>query len=194
MSTELERAISAFDLGGTTAIYDALLTGPESQFSTRRLHTESDPLITDGGDNSSRATLADALDGAIEAGIVDLRDRRLRRKRSRSQAGTDHEASRSRPAGRPSSRRRFPKSRGSASRSPSDIRQAVHTRLSGAEDGEYHRIRVTAKDAARGPLEAQTRAGYIANRPSKAARKGLRSNSQSRPLANARGSDLSRDR
>jgi Ca-activated chloride channel family protein len=66
---ELESAIGAFDLGGTTAFYDALLTA-QSQFRSAGYARKVLLTITDGGDNSSHATLNDALNGAMKAGIV----------------------------------------------------------------------------------------------------------------------------
>jgi VWFA-related protein len=161
---ELERAVSAFELGGTTAIYDALMLA-ESQFKRAYYTRKVILLITDGGDNSSRATLADALNGAMKAGIVVYaigvfgeydRDRRPEVLTSLADQ-TGGEAF-------------FPDAVPVITRVcveiASDIRRQYTIGFPGAQDGEYHRIRVTAKDASRGPLEAQTRAGYIAMKAS----------------------------
>ena len=66
---ELETAIAAFQLGGTTAFYDALLAAV-SQFKFAAYPRRVLLTITDGGDNSSRATLAAAVTGARDAGVV----------------------------------------------------------------------------------------------------------------------------
>lgn len=162
---ELEHAISAFDLGGTTAIYDALLTA-QRHLARGGYQGKVILLITDGGDNSSRATLTNVLDGALEAGIAIYaigvfgpsdRDRRpeLITKIAEQTGGQAY----------------FPEAIPDVTRIciriADDIRKQYTLGFHGAEDGEYHRLRVTAKDVARGPLEAKTRAGYIANRPSK---------------------------
>ena len=67
--SDLETAIAAFQLGGTTAFYDALLTA-EAQFRSADYSRKVLLTITDGGDNSSRANLTAALDGALKAGVV----------------------------------------------------------------------------------------------------------------------------
>ena len=59
---ELEAAISKFELGGTTALYDAILLA-NSQFLKHSTYGRKILLvITDGGDNSSRASLAETLE------------------------------------------------------------------------------------------------------------------------------------
>ena len=69
---ELESAISKFDLGGTTALYDAILLA-NSQFVKHATDGRRILLvITDGGDNSSQASLAETLEG-----VSGLRGRRL---------------------------------------------------------------------------------------------------------------------
>ena len=67
--SELENAIAAFDLGGTTAFYDALLMA-QSQFQSAANSRKVLLTITDGGDNSSHATLTEALTSVRKAGIV----------------------------------------------------------------------------------------------------------------------------
>jgi VWFA-related protein len=159
---ELERAISAFDLGGTTAIYDALLKA-QSQFRLAAYPVKVVLLITDGGDNSSHATLSEALDGALQAGI------------SIYAIGAFDENNRDR---RPAVLTKLADQTGGEAFFPdaipeikricigiaADIRQQYTMGFPGAEDGKYHRLRVTVKDAAKGPLEARTRTGYIAIR------------------------------
>jgi Ca-activated chloride channel homolog len=50
-----------------------------------------------------------------------------------------------------------------------DIRKQYTLGFPGAEDGQYHRIRLTAKSSKFGALTVHTRAGYIAVKPSKPA-------------------------
>ena len=161
---ELERAVSAFQLGGTTAIYDALMLA-ESQFKHAFYTRKVILLITDGGDNSSKATLTDALNGAMQAGIVvyaiGIFDENDRDRRPAVLTGL---------ADQTGGEAFFPDAVPEITRVcveiASDIRHQYTIGFPGVQDGDYHRIRVTAKDAARGPLEAQTRAGYIAMKAS----------------------------
>ena len=81
MITELETAISGFDLGGTTALYDAILLA-QSQFKRAAYGRKILLVITDGGDNSSKASLAEVLDALVKSeavvfpiGIFDAADR-----------------------------------------------------------------------------------------------------------------------
>ena len=66
--SELESAIGAFDLGGTTAFYDTLLFA-RPQFEKAAYSRKVLLTITDRGDNSSHATLAEALDNVAKSGI-----------------------------------------------------------------------------------------------------------------------------
>jgi Ca-activated chloride channel homolog len=158
---ELERAISAFQLGGTTAIYDALLFAA-TQFKHAAYPVKVVLLITDGGDNSSQATLEEALDGAMQVGIAiyaigafDENDRDRRPALLTTLADqTGGEAF-------------FPGAIPEVTRIcvaiANDIRQQYTVGFNGAEDGSYHRLRVAVTDPAKGPLEVRTRVGYIAN-------------------------------
>ena len=163
--SELEAAISAFDLGGTTAFYDALLAA-EAHFR-RAAYTRKVLLtVTDGGDNSSRATLASAVDGARDAGIViypigifdeDDRDR--------------NPAVLEKLAEQTGGRAFFPQHVSGVTEICVEIAQEIREQytlgFAGASDGQYHRIRLMVSDSKRGPLKAHTRAGYLANRPSR---------------------------
>lgn len=161
---ELEKAIAAFDLGGTTALYDALLMA-ESQFRKAYYPRKVLLTITDGGDNSSDATLDDALNGALEAGIVvyplGLFDQYNRDRNpdvlSKIALQTGGQAF-------------FPQQVDDATRIcvriAEDIRQQYTVGFPGAEDGQYHRIRITASDPKLGALKVQTRDGYTATKPS----------------------------
>lgn len=160
---ELERAISAFQLGGTTSIYDALLLAAK-QFQAAAYPAKVVLLITDGGDNSSQATITDVLDNAMKEGIAiyaigafdeNDRDRRpaLLTTLAEQTGGQAY----------------FPATIPEVTRIcvaiANDIRQQYTLGFPGAEDGKYHRLRVAVTDAAHGPLEVRTRTGYIANRP-----------------------------
>ena len=161
---ELETAVAAFDLGGTTAFYDALLLA-ESQLRHGAYSRKVLLTITDGGDNSSHATLAEALDGALSAGIVvysigvfDENDRdRNPQVLSKIAQETGGEAF-------------FPKQVADVTticlRTAAEIRQQYLLAFSGGiEDGGYHHIRLTVKDPKYGSLLVQTRSGYIAGKP-----------------------------
>jgi VWFA-related protein len=162
--SELERAISAFELGGTTAIYDALKLA-ESHLKHAVYPRKVILLITDGGDNSSRATLDEVLDAALKAGITvyalgvfDENDRDRRPAlitRIAEQSGGQAYF----PAAVPEVTRICVAIAG-------DIRQQYTIGFPGSEDGQYHQIRIAATDSAKGPLVAKARPGYIANRGS----------------------------
>jgi VWFA-related protein len=120
-------------------------------------------LITDGGDNSSQASLTDALDAALKAGIAiyaigafDENDRDRR------------PALLTTLADQTGGQAFFPTTIPEVTRIcvaiANDVRQQYTLGFSGAQDGVYHRLRVTVTDPSEGPLQAQTRSGYIANR------------------------------
>lgn len=156
----LEKAIGAFEFGGTTAFYDALVAGEEhlqsAAYSRKVLLT-----ITDGGDNSSRASLADVLNRALREsiviypiGIFDRNDRDRNPSVLRSLAEqTGGEAY-------------FPEQVSDTETAcvtiARDIREQYTIGFPGAEDGAYHRIRLTVTEPGRGDLKVQTRTGYRA--------------------------------
>jgi Ca-activated chloride channel homolog len=161
---ELEAAVSAFELGGTTAFYDALLMA-ESQFRRAAYSRKVLLTITDGGDNSSHTTLAETSEGAVKAGIAvysvgifDAND----------------------PDRNPQVLSQIAKQTGGAAFFPEQlsdvtkiciniaetVRKQYTIGFPGVEDGKYHRIRVVATDPKYGPLEVHTRSGYIAVKPS----------------------------
>jgi Ca-activated chloride channel homolog len=162
--SELETAIGAFDLGGTTAFYDAMVLG-EAQFRKGAYPRKVLLTITDGGDNSSHATLANVLDGALRAGIVVY------------SIGIFDSADRDR---NPLVLSEIAEKTGGGAFFPNqlagiadlcagiaeDIRKQYTLGFPGAEDGLYHRIRLTAKSPKNGPLNVHTRAGYIAPKAS----------------------------
>ena len=157
---ELESAIAAFDLGGTTAFYDALLLA-QSQLQSAGYSRKVLLTITDGGDNSSQATLNEALNGAMKAGIVvypigifseDDRDRNPK-VLSKIAEQTGGEAF-------------FPEELADVTKAciniAENIRKQYTVGFRGLDDGQYHSIRLTATDPKLGPLHVETRAGYIA--------------------------------
>lgn len=157
---ELEKAIAAFELGGTTAFYDALL-GAASQFQFAAYPRKVLLTITDGGDNSSRATLEDAVTKAREAGIViypigifdkDDRDR--------------NPAVLEKLAEETGGRAFFPEHVSDMTetcvKTAQAIRQQYTLGFAGATDGKDHRITLLVSDPRYGPLKAHTRAGYFA--------------------------------
>ena len=162
--SELERAIAAFDLGGTTALYDALVTA-ESQFQWASYSRKVLLTITDGGDNSSHAPLTESLDGAAKAGIVvysiGIFDE------------NDHDQNPqvlSRIAEETGGQAFFSGQVSDVTKIcigiAKEIRNEYTLGFPGAEDGQYHSIRVTANDPKYGPLEVHTRNGYMAAKSS----------------------------
>ena len=156
---ELESAIGAFDLGGTTAFYDALLTA-QSQFRSAGYARKVLLTITDGGDNSSHATLNDALDGAMKAGIVvypigifseDDHDRNPK-VLSKIAQHTGGEAF-------------FPADLADVTKAcvsiAENIRKQYTIGFRGLNDGQYHSVRLTTKVLKQGPLHVETRPGYL---------------------------------
>jgi VWFA-related protein len=161
---ELETAIAAFALGGTTAFYDALVAA-ELHFKFAAYSSKMLLTITDGGDNSSHATLADAIAGARDASIViypigvfDENDR------DRNPAVLEKLAEQT--GGRAFFPERVSAVTETCVRIARDIREQYTLGFPGATDGKYHRIRLMISDPKLGPLKAHTRAGYVAMRPS----------------------------
>ena len=165
---ELEKAVGAFHLGGTTAFYDALLMA-ESRFRGAGYSRKVLLTITDGGDNSSQASVTDAVDGAVTAGIVvysigifdENNSDRNPQVLSKIAEETGGQAF-------------FPGQLSEVTNICVTIAKEIRSQYTlgfpGAEDGQYHRIRVTATDIKSGPLEVHTRAGYFAIKPSHANR------------------------
>ena len=159
---ELESAIAAFRLGGATALYDALLTAA-SHFRFAAFPRKVLLTVSDGGDNSSHATLAMAITGARDAGIVvypiglfneDDRDRNpaVLEKLAEQTGGQAF----------------FPEQISGITevcvKIAQEIREQYTLGFNGATDGRYHRIRLTVSDGNR-TLKAHTRAGFLAIRP-----------------------------
>jgi len=156
----LESAIADFNLGGTTAFYDALLMA-QSQLRSAGYPRKVLLTITDGGDNSSHATLDEVLNGAIKAGTVvypigifseDDRDRNPQ-VLSKIAQQTGGEAF-------------FPQHLPDVTKACVGIAESIRKQYTvgfqGADDGRYHSVRLTAKDPRYEALRVETRAGYIA--------------------------------
>jgi Ca-activated chloride channel family protein len=160
---ELEAAISRFELGGTTAIYDALMLA-QSQFSRAIYSRKVLLLITDGGDNSSRATLEEVVSAALQAGVVifsiGLYDEK---NRDRNPGVLTHLAEVT--GGEAFFPAAVADTRKICEQIAADVRAQYTLGFPGAEDGRYHRIRVTASHPKRGKLQVHTRAGYFAVNP-----------------------------
>ena len=159
----LERAISRFDLGGTTALYDALM------FAQRQFRQAAYPrrvllTITDGADNSSTASLGDVVINAQKAGVtlfaVGMFDE------------NDHSRNipeLTRLAADTGGRAFFPDAITDITRVCEEIAHEIRREYTlgfpGAEDGSYHHIDVNAQDPRYGILRVHTRPGYFALNP-----------------------------
>lgn len=162
--SELEAAIGAFQLGGTTAFYDALVKAEEhmnfADYVRKVLLT-----ITDGGDNSSRASLSDALKGARDRsviiypiGIFDQNDP------DRNPAALKSIAEQT--GGEAYFPTQVSETQAICVRIARDIREEYTIGFPGAEDGQFHHIKLTVLDSTHGPLQVHTRNGYLASPPS----------------------------
>jgi Ca-activated chloride channel family protein len=161
--SELETALSAFTGEGTTALYDAVALAI-FHLHTTKLERKVLLIISDGGDNSSHEHLADVLQMAQKAGVliycVGIYD----------DADWDQN---------PRALTELAKLTGGKAFFPSelkdvtdicvkiagDIRKQYTLGFVAQEDGEYHRIKLTAQNQAYGELRVQTRAGYFAPQP-----------------------------
>lgn len=156
---KLRDALSSFDPAGTTALYDA----PDTAFY--QLDKATIPrkvllLIGDGGDNSSKKQIEDILRAAQKSsyaiytiGIYDAADRdsspEVLRRLAEITGGKAY----------------FPTDVKDITRIAAeiagDIRRQYTLGFQGQEDGQYHRITITARNAS-GPLHVRTRTGYFA--------------------------------
>jgi Ca-activated chloride channel homolog len=161
---ELETALARFTAAGTTALYDAVVKA-FSQFRPGNLETKVLLIISDGGDNSSHARLADVLKMARASGYViysiGVYDE------------TDHDRN-------PGVLSQLAEVTGGTAFFPSELKEVTHTcetiareirqqytlGFDGQKDGQYHRIKVTVRDPKYGDLLIRTRAGYFAPKPS----------------------------
>ena len=162
-TSELETAVSRFELGGTPALYDALIFA-QSRFERAAYPRRVLLVITDGADNSSHATLAGALAVVEKAGIVlytigafdeSDRDRNI--------------AALTQLANDTGGRAFFPNAVADTTKICEEIAREIRRQYNlgfpGAEDGKYHHIEVTARDPRYGELRVSTRPGYFAVKP-----------------------------
>jgi Ca-activated chloride channel homolog len=160
----LEDAIAAFDLGGTTAFYDALVIA-QSQFNSAANSRKVLLTITDGGDNSSHATLTEAVDAVRKAGIV-VYPIGLFDENDSDQNPQVLSTIAQQTGGEvylPGGLTDVNKICVSIAK---EIREEYTLGFPGAGDGQYHRIRLTAKDPQHSRLEVHTRDGYVASKSS----------------------------
>jgi VWFA-related protein len=161
---ELEAAISKFDLGGTTALYDGIMLA-NSQFVNHATYGRKILLvITDGGDNSSRAGLAGTLEALVDSGVIVYPIGLFDASNQDQNPGVL-----SRMADVTGGESFFPAAVKDTTRIceeiAADVRRQYTLGFAGAEDGQYHEISVTASDPKRGPLKVHTRPGYFAMKP-----------------------------
>ena len=137
----------------------------QSQFDSAANSRKVLLTITDGGDNSSHATLTEAVNAMRKAGIV-VYPIGMFDEKDRDQS--------------PQVLSTIAQQTGGEAFLPGDvtdvnkicvsiakeIREEYTLGFPGAEDGQYHRIRLTVKDPQHRRLEVQTRAGYVAGKPS----------------------------
>ena len=149
---------------GTTALYDAIVEG------LKRLQKGSSDkkvliVISDGGDNASKATSRPRAedDGTIEC--HDLHHRHLRRRT----IPTRIRKCSSRLAHETGGEAFFPAELSETvqicERIARDIRDQYtigYSSMSAKKDGTYHKVRLTARAKADGKLSVRTRAGYSA--------------------------------
>jgi len=158
---ELQRALGALKPDGQTALYDALMDGlshlDESVHSRRIL-----VVVSDGGDNASRAGLDEVLERARRANVtmytIGLFD------------DNGHDANRGvlkRLADATGGERFLPKSPGpllaACERIAKEIRNSYMLGYEPPEhDGRFHRVRVELNGSGHKGLRVKTRPGYVA--------------------------------
>jgi len=159
----LEQAISRFDLGGTTALYDALMSA-QKQFQHAGYARRVLLIITDGADNSSSANLRDVIIEAQRAGVTlfsvgmfDENDH-SRNTPELTQLGAET-----------GGKAFFPGTIADITQVCEEIAREIRREYTlgfpGAEDGSYHHIDVTAQDPRYGLLHVHSRPGYFAMNP-----------------------------
>jgi Ca-activated chloride channel homolog len=161
--SELETALLAFMAEGTTALYDAVAMAI-SHLRETRLERKVLLIISDGGDNSSHENLATVLQMAQKTGVIiycvgiyDAEDRD-----QKPRVLTEFSELTGGKAFFPSELKDVT---GTCVKIANDIRRQYTLGFDGQEDGEYHRIKITAHSPAHGDLRVRTRAGYFASRP-----------------------------
>ena len=161
--SQLEAGLLTFNAEGTTALYDAVLLAI-SHCRLTTLDRKVLLIISDGGDNSSQASLEDALKLAEKSGIViysvGIYDNGDQDRNPQVLAKF---------AGLTGGKAFFPKELRDATSTcvtiARDIRQQYTLGFEGAEDGDYHRIQINASHPNFPSLKVLTRAGYLAPNP-----------------------------
>jgi Ca-activated chloride channel homolog len=157
---ELTSAISKFELGGTTALYNALIYSM-SHLHQSAYHARVLLAITDGGDNSSTASARDVVVAAEACGAVifaigvfestdEDRNPAMLKDIAEATGGA---------AFFPQSSAEIP---GVCKQIAREIRHQYTLGFAGATDGRYHSIRVLVRDPRYEKLEPHARAGYLA--------------------------------
>ena len=161
--SELESALADFRAAGATALYDAVALGIY-QLQQTKLERKILLIISDGGDNSSRARFSDVVKLATRNGVIIYC------------IGLYDDADRDRS---PRVLTQFADLSGGRAFFPAvlkdvtdtcvkiarDVRQQYTLGFEGREDGEYHRIRVTVLSPGYSDPVVRTRAGYFAPKP-----------------------------
>ena len=157
---ELTSAISRFELGGTTALYDALIDSMK-HLDRSEYHSRVLLAITDGGDNSSTASARDVVVAAEDGGAVifaigvfentdEDRNPAMLKNIADATGGA---------AFFPQSSAEIPDVCKQIAR---EIRHQYTLGFAGATDGKYHSIRVLVRDPRFEKLEPHARPGYLA--------------------------------
>jgi Ca-activated chloride channel family protein len=164
---ELETAISKIDVGGSTALYDAILLAV-SQFDKGSYGRKVLLVISDGGDNSSKASLQDTIDAVTKAGVVlypiGIFDEN---NHDRNPQVLEHLAEVT--GGQSFLPAAVADTTRICERIAADIRRQYTLGFAGAEDGAYHRIEVIATSPKHSELQVHTRPGYQAMMPKNSA-------------------------
>jgi len=158
--SQLEAALSQFIPAGATALYDAVAQSL-GHLRASPLERKILLIISDGGDNSSRTSFAEILDLLQRSGVVVYA------------VGLYDDADRDRNprvltelAELTGGKAFFPAERKDVSKVCVDIARDIRVQytlgIEGMEDGQYHRIEVTAHDSRNGALEVRTRTGFFA--------------------------------
>jgi len=161
-ASELQAALLRYPPGGSTALYDAIgvaLAHVEKATITKQALL----IITDGGDNSSRARLNHVLDWARKASVT------LYCIGLYNGADSDRNPQVLKDlADATGGKALFPSTASDTSsvcvKLAKDIRSQYTLAFNGAQDGKYHPISLTVQDRGRG-LTVRTRTGYQAGTP-----------------------------
>jgi VWFA-related protein len=160
---ELESAISRMQVGGSTALYDAILLG-QSQLQRAGSSVHVLLVISDGGDNSSKATLEETVDAVSKSGtvlyLIGIFDEN---NRDRNPQVLSRLASIS--GGQVFLPNAVSEITGICKHIAAEIRRQYTLGFAGAEDGAYHQIGITITDPLHRSLQAHTRPGYFGARP-----------------------------